>query len=238
MELEENDIVLCTVKRVEGTTVFLEIEANGSPIQGTMIFSEVSPGRIRNIREFVVPNKKIVYKVLRIKDQHPQLTLRRVTAKEREEVLDRNKKEKILENSLKPVLKDKTSSVLQKIKEKYDLADFLDEARENPKIIEKFVAKSQVAQLTKILTEKREREKEVKKKIILTSQSEYGLLDIKKTLSVSKHDANISYLGSSKFSINVKAKTYKDANMQMEKILDEIREKAKKLNVNLEVKEK
>ena len=78
--------MLCTVKRVEGTTAFLEIE-NFPGVQATMIFSEVSPGRIRNIRDFVVPKKKIVCKVLRISDRgNIELSLRRVTQKEKKEV--------------------------------------------------------------------------------------------------------------------------------------------------------
>ena len=45
-ELKEDGIFLCTVKRIEGTTVFLDIEANGAAVQGAMIFAEVSAGRI------------------------------------------------------------------------------------------------------------------------------------------------------------------------------------------------
>jgi len=41
-EIEENDIVLCTVKRIEGTTVFLDV-VDFPGTQATMIFSEVSP---------------------------------------------------------------------------------------------------------------------------------------------------------------------------------------------------
>ena len=167
-KLEEDDIVLCTVKRIEGTTVFLDIEENG---QGTMIFSEVSPGRIRNIRDFVFPNKKIVCKVLRIRNGHPELSFRRVTTKEKEEVLERDKKEKALINMIKPVLKEKTPDVLQKIKEKYDLADFLDEARENPKLIKKFFTPKQTKELAKIFTEKKEKEKEEKQTITLKTNA-------------------------------------------------------------------
>jgi len=233
-KLEEDDIVLCTVKRIEGTTVFLDIEENG---QGTMIFSEVSPGRIRNIREFVSPNKKVVCKVLRLKAGHPELSLRRVTAKERDEVLDIHKKEKILANMIKPVLKEKTPNLLKKIKEKHDLADFLDEARENPKIIKKFISGKHALELEKIFaTSKVEKEKEVKKKIILTTQSSHGLSDIKKVLKTDK--ANIRYLGSSTFSISVKAKDYKTANANLESVIEQIKNESKSLNVNMKVKEK
>lgn len=230
MKIIEDDIVLCTVKRIEGTTVFLDIENNG---EGNMIFSEVSPGRIRNIRDFVVLEKRVVCKVLRVKDDRIELSLRRVTAKEREEVMERYKKERTLKNIIKPVLKEKTSSVLQKIKEKYDLADFLDETRENPKIINKFVTSKEAKELEKIFTKsKKEKEKIVKEKITIRSNSESGLFDIKEILKTDK--AEIRYLGSSKFSIEIKAKDYKTANVEMESLINELKSKAKKHHVIFE----
>ena len=63
MELKEDEIVMCTVKSIEGTTVFLEIESNGT---GSMAMSEVAAGRIRNLREYVFPKKKVVCKILKI----------------------------------------------------------------------------------------------------------------------------------------------------------------------------
>ena len=87
MELREDDVVMCTVKEIEGTTVFLEIEGNGT---GTMVMSEVAAGRIRNLREYVFPKKKVVCKVFKIANGgHIELSLRRVTGKEREEAQER-----------------------------------------------------------------------------------------------------------------------------------------------------
>ncbi len=232
MDLEENEVILCTVKRIEGTTVFLEVEGGGD---GAMIFSEVSPGRIRNIREFVVPGKKIVCKILRTKP-HLELSLRRVTAKEREEVQEHYKKEHVLLSIIKPVLKDGTREVLEKIKLEYDLAEFLDSARENPELIKKFVPKESYEQLKKILAEKREKEKETKKIIILKSDADSGINEIREILDTK--DADIRYLGSSKFSVETKAKDYKIANQQLEKILKSIQEKAKAKKLYFEVREK
>ena len=62
-DLEVGDIVLCTVDRIVGTIVFVKIDGDG---EGSIILSEIAPGRIRNLREYVVPKKKIVCKVLRI----------------------------------------------------------------------------------------------------------------------------------------------------------------------------
>ena len=85
MEFEEGDIVLCTVERIEGTNVFVSIEGNG---EGSIMTSEIAPGRIRNLRDYVVPKKKIVCKILRVSGNRIDLSLRRVTQKEQKEVLE------------------------------------------------------------------------------------------------------------------------------------------------------
>ncbi|HIG52160.1 hypothetical protein CXT76_01530 [Candidatus Parvarchaeota archaeon] len=231
MNFEEDDIVLCTVKRIEKTTVFLEIEENG---EGSMNFSEVSPGRIRNIRDFIAPNKKVVCKILKIRKGHPELSLRRVTTKEKEEVLEKHKKKTILKNILKTILKEKTEKVIEEIKKDYELYEFLDNARENPELIRDFVNDAEAKELEKILKEKREKEKEVRKIIIIKSKSSSGIEEIKELLD--RKDSEISYLGSSKFSITVKSKEYKSANLKMEKIIGEIKSKAKSLKMFFEVK--
>lgn len=236
MNLKENDIVMCKVKQIEGTMVFLDVKTSDGTVQGTMIFSEVSPGRIRNIRNFIVPNKEIVCKVLRIQHNHPELSLRRVTTKEREEILETKKKEKILSNIIKTVFKDKTQTILKKIKSFQEPADFLDEARENPTHLKKIATGEELTLLQKIFLEKKESEKEVKKTITLKSNSESGLDDIKKTLEIP--DTKIRYLGSSKFSLSVKAKNYKEANNKLDEALEKIKGKAKKLNVQVNTKEK
>ena len=131
-------------------------------------------------------------------------------------------------------MKEKTPEILEKIREEYSLADFLDEARENSTLIEKFVTKTQAIELKKIFAEKKEKEKEASKIIILKSIKESGLKDIKEVLKIK--DAKINYLGSSKFSINVKEKNYKIANLKLEKIIEEIKSKAKSLEIKFEVK--
>ena len=78
MELEEGDVVLCTVERIVGTIVFVRIKGDG---EGSITMSEIAPGRIRNLRDYVVPKKKIVCKVLRISpNRNTDLSLRRVTS--------------------------------------------------------------------------------------------------------------------------------------------------------------
>ena len=85
-QLAEGEIVLCTVEKIIGTTVFVKIEGNG---EGTIVTSEISPGRIRNLRDYVIPGKKIVCKIIRVREGAINLSLRRVKPSEKKELLDK-----------------------------------------------------------------------------------------------------------------------------------------------------
>ena len=102
--LEEGDLVLTTVDRIIGTSVFVKLE-NGD--EGCIVFSEIAPGRIRNIRDYVFPQKKIICKVLRISGDRIDLSFRRVTPKDQKDFKDRQKFEKSYESILKNILGEK-----------------------------------------------------------------------------------------------------------------------------------
>ena len=135
----EGDIVLCTVERIEGTNVFVKIEDGG---EGSIVMSEVAPGRIRNLREHVVPHKKIVCKVLEIRGSHIELSLRRVTAGEKKQILEEYKHEQGAKQLLKTLLKDKAGKIIEKIEAKEKVFDFLDRTKTNPKELETIIGKS------------------------------------------------------------------------------------------------
>ena len=137
MNIKENDIVMCTVKNVEGTTVFVELD---DKVQGSIVFSEIAAGRIRNIREYVSPSKKIVCKVLKIYPDHIELSLRRVTAKERDEIQERYKKEKMFEGMLKAISPNYLK-IISEIKKEYEFYAFFEQLKENNKLIEKYLNK-------------------------------------------------------------------------------------------------
>src|SRR3990167_7202212 len=94
---EEGDLVLCTVSSVQFHSVFVDMDEFS---RGGMIhISEVSPGRIRNIRDFVNEGKKIVCKVLRINEEkgYIDLSLRRVNASEKRRKIDEIKRQQNVE---------------------------------------------------------------------------------------------------------------------------------------------
>jgi len=231
MDLKVNDIVLCTVRVIEKTAVFVDIEGFSS---GTIIMSEVAAGRIRNLREYVSPNKKIVCKVLNISGENIQLSLRRVTGKERELAMDKFKKEKAFSSLLKTIVSE-PKSIIDSIKEKYDLIDFLEEAKKgNIEILLEFFKKEEAEKLKTIFLEKEEKGKKAKSTFILKTSSSNGLEELKDILNVK---ADIKYLGSSKFVIETTGKDFKEANNSLCKIIKDIEAKAKVKRAFFETKE-
>src|SRR3989338_6081469 len=178
-ELEEGDVVLCTVEKISGTTVFLKIENGG---EGTMVTSEVAPGRIRNLRDYVIPNKKVVCKVLRI-DEHKNihLSLRRVSAKEKKEILEREEKEKNFKSILKTVVKEKANEIFVKIKEEQDIALLFEDADKLPELL-RYLKKEDAERVSEILKERKEKEVFIKKEFSLLFKKQCGIDDIKKVL--------------------------------------------------------
>ncbi len=223
MELEEGQIVLCTVTKIIGTTVFVNIDNYNK--EGTIMTSEIAPGRIRNLRDYVVPNKKIVCKILRMDNKgHIDLSLRRVTIKEAKETKEGYKKEKSLAATIKTIT-EKPEEIIKKIKEKSNLVDFFEKVKETPKLLEGLLPKKGIEKLLKILNEKKEKEVSVKKIFMLSSRSEDGINKLKSILP-----EEATYLAAGRFSLEIKSNDYKDANRKIDKLLEDIEEKAKKNN--------
>jgi len=232
MEYKEGDVVLCTVEKIVETTVFVKIENNG---EGSITFSEIAPGRIRNIRDYVYPKKKIVCKILRIGPSKTiNLSLRRVTSKEKKEVMENYEKEKVALNIIKKIVGEKSERIIDKIKEEnQNLYEFLQKSKNDSKILQNYFNEEEANSILKILIEKKEKLKEIKKEFCLKCKQSDGIERIKKILI--PYNENISYLGSGKFKISKKASDYKLAEKEIEKILKEIEEKAKMEKCEFEI---
>ncbi|MFH1451958.1 MAG: hypothetical protein ABIF88_02155 [archaeon] len=78
--MEKGDVLLGTVREVTNTVTTVSLP-DGK--EGTLVSSEIAPGRIKHMRHYVVPNKKIVIKILELTGNHIHLSLRRVNSKEK-----------------------------------------------------------------------------------------------------------------------------------------------------------
>lgn len=237
MELEVGDIVLCTVERIERAIVFVKIHTNGNDLEGSITFSEVSPGRIRNIRDFVVPKKKIVCKVLRIKPTNIDLSLRRVTPKERKEIINRYKQERSYASMIKSVVGEKSKEIIEKISKEDNVFDFFQEAKSNPKKLEEFFSKKDATKISEILSSQKSKKAEIKKEINIKSISSNGLELIKKIFK-EINGAEIKYVSAGKYSIKTDAEDIKKASQKLKEILDKIEKSAKKHGMEFSIKEK
>ena len=100
---EEGEMVKCTVTSVQSHSVFALIDEY--KITGMIHISEVAPGRIRNIRDYVVEGRSIICKVLRVNSErgHVDLSLRRVSESQRRNKINEIKKEKLAEKLVEVV---------------------------------------------------------------------------------------------------------------------------------------
>lgn len=225
MEIESGDVLVCTVDKIVGTTVFVDIA--GTEKKGTIILSEVAAGRIRNLRDYVVPKKTIICKVLRVINDHIELSLRRVKEKEKKIALEKNKFEKSFVSILKSILKEKTPKTIEKIKEKNNLVEFLESSKENPNGLEKLVGKENASKILEILKKQKEKVFSIKKEIKFTSTSPEGLKVIKDVLSEDK-EVEIVYLAAGRYSITAKGENLKKTDQKIKEFIEKIEKEQKK----------
>jgi translation initiation factor 2 alpha subunit (eIF-2alpha) len=233
-KLEIGDLVSCTVDRIMGTAVFVKID--GRNIEGEIIMSEIAPGRIRNIRDYVVPKKKIVCKVLRISSSgNIELSLRRVTLKEKKEVLEREQHEKSYTSIMKSVLGENSQKIIDEIEKEDNLFSFLSDAKQNPSLLEKFTGKENAGKILEILNTEKKKKAIVKKEIHLTTTKPDGITLIKKVLEIFK-EITVKYLSAGRYSIELESEDVKTADKKIREMILIVEKEAKKSGIEFSVK--
>ncbi len=99
---EVGDLVVASVTRVEDYGAYVKLD-EFKGIEGLVHISEISTTWVRNIRDHAREGQKLVLKVLRVSSQRNQidLSLRRVTGREKSEKMLEWKKERKAESILK-----------------------------------------------------------------------------------------------------------------------------------------
>ncbi|MEM2118955.1 MAG: translation initiation factor IF-2 subunit alpha [Candidatus Bathyarchaeia archaeon] len=114
---ESGDLVIATIQQVTDYGAYAKLDEYDK--QGLLHISEVASSWIRNIRDFVREGQKLVLKVLRVDVEkgHIDLSLRRVTKREKIEKMMSWKKERKAESLLRAVA-EKTGMTPQEVYEK------------------------------------------------------------------------------------------------------------------------
>ena len=234
--LELGDLVLCTVDRIIGTVVFVKIEGHKN-LEGGIVTSEIAPGRIRNLRDYVVPKKKIVCKVLRLEGGRIDLSLRRVTLKEQKEVIEKFKQEQSYTSILKKILGERSEKIIAGIEEEQNIYDFLEEGKKDTKKLEKLFGKEESSKILSILNSHKQKNYTIKKIINLKTTNPDGINLIRKLLSDLKN-IEVKYIAAGKYALSSDSEDPKKVENFLRERIEEIEKSAKKLGVEFAVKEK
>jgi len=225
--MKEGDLILCKVKEVTNTITFVEMP-NGQ--EGTIISSEIAAGRIKLMRQYVVPNKQIVCKVLRIEGDHAHLSLRRVNSKEKKEVMQKAKQSQAINVSFKQILKEDEKEIKGKILNDFGtLSEFATEVRTAPELLQKYIPKEKQTAIEKIINKKRKNE-QLRQNIKIKCLEDDGVSRIKKIFDLKNDNVKVTYISAGNFSLKLTVKDFKQGKKEMIDILEELEKRAKENN--------
>lgn len=225
--MKEGDLILCKVKKVTNTITFVMMP-NGQ--EGTIISSEIAAGRIKLMRQYVVPNKQVVCKVLRIDGDHAHLSLRRVNSKERKDVMQKAKQVQAISVAFKQILKEKESEIKERILSKFEsLSEFTKEARLNSKLLTEYIPKENQEAIEKIINKKRKNE-QLKQKIKIKCLENDGITRIKKIFDMKNDNLKVTYISAGNLSLKLTVEDFKRGKKEMAEILEELKKRSKENN--------
>ncbi len=249
---EENELVICTVKKILPHSVFVNLDEYDKK-EGLVHISEVSPGRIRNLRDFVREGKVIVCKVLSINKERGNidLSLRRVSLsqkkKKEEEYKQELKAEKLMEvlaKQEKMPIEEFYKRVGKKIIEQYgSISNFFNDLIVNPKAKVDIPEESElVKKLIEIIKEKiRPPEIKMESAITLTNRESNGIEKIRETFKKTKewakeksYKVGVFYISAPKYRIKTSAMNPKEAERIHEEVIEHTIKIAKELGVKAE----
>ena len=230
---EEDEIVLCRVTEIFPNSVFVELVEYHK--QGMVHISEIAPGRIRNLREYVIVNREIVCKVLRLDRErgHIDLSLRRVNSTERvqklEDIKQELKAETLLANlakKLKRPMEEMYRTVTATVLKQYPyLHTCFQEIVSGKAHLEKLgLEKTLAEEITSAVLDKFKPEKIfMKGEIKLQTYASDGINKIKSLLheiQTISSTLKVAYLGGGRYRLVVEDIDYKPAEKKLAKVAE------------------
>ncbi len=228
---EIGELVIGTVKKILPHSVFVSIDEYEN-IDGMIHISEIAPGRIRNLRDYVIENKKVVCKVLNINPHsgNIDLSIRRVGTSFMVQKLNEEKQEEKAEKLLigigKELGKDIKTMYLEIGNRAYEkfgsLYNFFQAIStvEQEKIENELGVKGSL--VNKVIEVVKEKIKPIEVIVsgILTLQSyeESGVDDIRDILlKIEKDNIRVQYLGAPKYKLENKGIDLKEIDIKLRK---------------------
>ncbi len=232
---EVGDLVIGTVETVTDYGAYVRLDEYGK--NGLLHVSEVASSWIRNIRDFVREGQKVVLKVLRVDQEkgHIDLSLRRVTKRERIEKMLSWKRDRKAEALLRSVAEkaglpvkevyEKAGAIIEK---EYGLYEGFEKiAREGVEVLKKIGVTDELANIFAEVAKERIRLPMVKIKgvVELRCVKPNGVNVIKEAFINAKkyervRDAKVRFyvVAAPKYCIEVSADNYKHAEALLQKV--------------------
>ena len=239
---EENEIVLCTVTKVQHHSVFCTLDEYGART-GMLHISEISAGRVKNIGEFVKEGKTIVCKVLRVDEAKGfiDLSLRRVTEAQKKAKASSIKKYQAAMKIIEAALVGEKAGEKDKVADRKRAETIWDEIDLNKgdaetvfdlfqSIVETnaqlpLADKATKELITKAVTDRlKPASVTIRGSLEIVTYEPDGVEKIRAAFAMAKA-IEASYLGGGKYSIVLTAKDYKKAELALKNDL-ELLEKA------------
>ncbi len=232
---EVGDLVIATIETVTDYGAYAKLDEYNK--RGLLHVSEIASSWIRNIRDFVRENQKMVLKVLRVDAEkgHVDLSLRRVTKRERIEKIKSWKKERKAEALLRGVAEKlhlPVEEVYQKagllLEEKYGLYEGFEKlVKEGSEVLTKLGAPEDIATAFAQVAEDRIHVKMVKVRGIIEVRcmKPNGVKCIQEAFVAAKksektRDSKIEFyvIAAPKYSVEVSAENWKRAEDILQKV--------------------
>lgn len=232
---ESGDLIIATIESVMDYGAYANLDEYKK--RGFLHISEISSARIKNVRDFVRENQKMVLKVIHVNVEkgHIDLSLRRVTKRERIEKIKSWKKERKAEALLHAVAEKSglpVHEVYQKVgvilEEKYGLYEGFEKVvKEGQEFLIKLEIPEELAKVITQVAEERIRLKMVKVRGILeircmTSNGVKCIKDAfigaKKSQKSKGSKIEFSVIAAPRYNVEVSADNWKSAEELLEKV--------------------
>lgn len=234
---EAEELVLCTVTGINPHSVFCRLDEYENR-SGMIHISEIAPGRIKNIKEYVQMGKKLVCKVLQINIEkgHIDLSLRRVNENQKRTKLNEIKQEQLAEKIVEQVARTlgrEPAALYRDVTTKLGpvLFPIFEEVSHDERKLD-LDAKTAAALTEAIKARIKPPEVHIDGMLSLTCYAPNGVELVKETLDIAvKAGAEVHYLGAGTYHIEVISEDYKDAEKKMRAAIEPLIEHAEKLDI-------
>jgi translation initiation factor 2 subunit 1 len=236
---EFGELAIATIESVMAYGAYAKLDEYNK--RGFIHISEISSSRIRHVRDFVRENQKMVLKVIRVDVEkgHIDLSLRRVTKRERIEKTKSYKKNRKAEALLHSVAEKTglhTHEVYQKagaiIEEKYGLYEGFEKVvKEGVEVLTKLDIPEDLAKVIAQVAEERIKIKMVKVKGVLEVRCvkpngvkciQDAFINAKKSQEAKDAKIEFCVIATPRYSVEVTADNWKRAEELLEKVSESV----------------